>query len=74
MSGVRQEVGDIHREELLAFLREHKKAKRYLPSLSVMARETGMARNTVAWHLEKLKESKMVDFEDGNMSRSLRLR
>ena len=72
--GSRKKSGDEAREQLVAFLREHKREHKYLPTIAVMARELGMARNTVTWHLEMLKQSKRVDFEDGNMSRSLRLR
>jgi SOS-response transcriptional repressor LexA len=72
--GVRTEAGEAVRAELLAFLRSYYKKHRYMPTQAEMTDATGIKRAAIAWHLTKLRESKKVDFEDGKMSRSLRLR
>lgn len=73
MVGVTNDHGDANRALLLRYLTEFYRERRYMPTIAQMAAATGLQRTAVAWHLQKLREQKKLDFEDGNMSRSLRL-
>jgi len=74
MSGIKTDEGAESRERLLAFMREHQKTMGYIPSIAAMARALGMNTTGVRWHLQKLRELGKVDYHDGAMSKSLRLR
>lgn len=74
MTGVTSTHGDKQRDALMLFMRAFKHDNRYLPSIAEMASDLNMQRTAVVWHLEKLREEGRVDYVDGKMSRSLRLR
>lgn len=74
MAGSRTESGEAQREGLLAYIRTYYRQHKYMPQVLEMVEATGMGRASVAWHLTKLRESRKVDFEDGMMARTLRLR
>jgi predicted ArsR family transcriptional regulator len=58
---------------LLEYLRTFQRKHHYMPSIKEMAEETCLPRTAVVWHLEKLRESNAVEYEDGKLARSLRL-
>jgi hypothetical protein len=73
MAGTRQPDGDAHRAALLKFITDFQHDRHFMPSIKEMSEATGLARTAIVWHLEKLRESKKVDYDDGNLARSLRL-
>ena len=73
MAGITQPQGEARREALLAYLRTYYRQKKYMPQIKEMSEALSLSRTVVVWHLQKLRESKQLDYEDGNMARTLRL-
>jgi hypothetical protein len=71
--GVQTEAGQASRDRIMAALRLYRKEHHYLPTVTQVAEMTGIQRTAVVWHLEKMREQKVLTYEDGNMSRSIRL-
>lgn len=71
--GVQTDVGHEARGQILVFMRTFVKNRHYVPTVGEISAYTGIARTGVVWHLEKMREHGDLDYEDGNMSRSLRL-
>ena len=58
----------------MEYIRAFKKEHKYTPTLAEVARDLNLPRTAVVWHIKKLREQRRVTYQDGNMSRSLRLR
>ncbi|GAA2163149.1 hypothetical protein [Pedococcus bigeumensis] len=74
MSGIKTDEGAASRARLLTFLKWHQQEHGFIPSIAAMSRALDMNSNGIRWHLKKLREEKKVDYVDGVISRSLRLR
>lgn len=70
----RTDEGRATRERLLDYLRQQQAEKGYLPPIAEMGRAMGMARNGVKWHLNILREEGKIDYDQANMSRSMKLK
>jgi biotin operon repressor len=74
MTGATTTHGDKQREALMLFMRAFRDTQHYLPTIADISSGLGMARTAVVWHLEMLRDEGRVDYVDGHMSHSLRLR
>ena len=72
-AGTRTPEGDLVRRKMLKFMKAFQKEYGYMPVINEIAQGTGMFRNAVSFHLDRLREQGKVDFLDGMMSRTLRL-
>lgn len=74
MTGVTTTHGDKQRNALMFYMRAFRDKQHYLPTIADMASGLNMQRTAVVWHLEMLRDEGRVDYVDGHMARSLKLR
>ena len=73
MTGAKTAHGDGQRYRLLEFMRGFQERSGYQPTVADMARELGMSRTSVIWHLAALRDEGAITYVDGHMARSLQL-
>ncbi len=65
--------GEQQRDRIHAFMRAVWKEHGYMPSVTEIADETGLSRTSVYWHLDLLRRTGFITFEDDQRARTLRL-
>lgn len=71
--GYKTSHGAETRQMIYDWIKAYKAEHGYMPTIQEVVKGTGMWRNGVNWHLQKLREEGRVKFEDGRMARTLRL-
>lgn len=71
--GVKTAVGQASRDRIMEYLRGFRREHHYLPTVTQVSQTLKIERNSVVWHIEKMRDQRVLTYEDGNMSRSLRL-
>lgn len=72
--GYKTSHGADTRQQILDWIKAFKDEHGYMPTIKEVSEGTGLWRNGIVWHLEKLREEGRVKFEDGKMARTLRFR
>lgn len=65
--------GARSRSQIVEFVAEFSKAQGYPPTLVDIQQELGLSRTAVNWHLDILREQRVLDFRDGARGRTLRV-